>query len=279
MNEQGDGRTGTFSKWITRARQYQEKLERRPWMAFPLESVRRFNKIDGKHLALVIAIDLFVAVIPLIIISYALIEAFNPHRDVGNLIAGNLQLTGSTAQIVKNTFTNASSGKSVALGISVISLLVTGLDVSATAQTAYARAFTMTPLRGIQKYLRGGAWLVLLLSGSAGTALPPSRWPAGGGNLRIGSPRVLVAAWLVGASVRRCLGRRPPAVYRPQPGVTFTPVGWRPRRSLADRLRLPSGRGTAEMHAMTGWRITPARRGGRHVRIRRHIRAGGNVSR
>jgi len=73
-------------------------------------------------------------------------------------------LTGSTAQLVKNTFTNASSGKSVALGISVISLLITGLDVSATAQIAYARAFTMTPLRGIQKYLRGGAWLVLLLA-------------------------------------------------------------------------------------------------------------------
>ena len=74
-------------------------------------------------------------------------------------------MTGSTAQLVKNTFTNASSGKSVALGISVISVLITGLDVSATAQTAYARAFTMTPLRGLQKYLRGGAWLVLLLTG------------------------------------------------------------------------------------------------------------------
>jgi uncharacterized BrkB/YihY/UPF0761 family membrane protein len=164
MNERGDGRTRTFPKWVTRARQYQEKLERRPWMAFPLESVRRFNKIDGKHLALVISMNLFVAVIPLIIISYAFIAAFNPHRDVGNLIAGNLHLTGSTAQIVKNTFTNTSSGKSAALGISVISLLITGLDVSATAQTAYARAFTMTPLRGIQKYLRGAAWLVLLLA-------------------------------------------------------------------------------------------------------------------
>ena len=51
MNERGDHRTRTFSKWITRPRQYQEKLERRPWMVFPLESVRRFNKIDGKHLA------------------------------------------------------------------------------------------------------------------------------------------------------------------------------------------------------------------------------------
>ena len=61
-----------------------------------------------------ITLNLFVAVIPLIIIGYAFIEAFNPRRDVGNLLVGNLHLTGSTAQIVKGTFTNASSGKSVA---------------------------------------------------------------------------------------------------------------------------------------------------------------------
>ena len=143
MSKPGDDRTSRAQKWIAGARRYQQRLERRPLVAFLLKSVRRFNKIDGKHLALVITLNLFVAVIPLIIIGYAFIEAFNPRRDVGNLLVGNLHLTGSTAQIVKGTFTNASSGKSVALSISLISLLITGLDVSATAQVAYARAFTM----------------------------------------------------------------------------------------------------------------------------------------
>ena len=161
---------GRFSPWVAKARQHQEKLEKRPWVAFPLESIRRFNKIEGKHLAIVIALNLFVAVIPLIIIGYAFIEAFNPQRDVGNLLASNLHLTGSTAQIVRDTFSNAGSGKSVALSISLISLLITGLDVSATAQVAYARAFGVTPLRGVQKYLRGAGWLVLLLA-DTGAAL------------------------------------------------------------------------------------------------------------
>jgi hypothetical protein len=107
VSKLADGRARWHSEWITKARQHQERLERRPWVAFPLESVRRFKKIEGKHLALVIALNLFVAVIPLIIIGYAFIEAFNPHRDVGNLIAGDLHLTGSTAQIVKDTFSNA----------------------------------------------------------------------------------------------------------------------------------------------------------------------------
>jgi hypothetical protein len=59
----------------------------------------------------VIALNLFVAVIPLIIIGYAFIEAFNPHRDAGNLLASDLHLTGSTAQIVRGTFSSAGSGK------------------------------------------------------------------------------------------------------------------------------------------------------------------------
>ena len=174
MSTPGDSDAGKSPGWIAIARQhqkrYQDKLEQRPWIAFPLESLRRFKKIEGKHLALVIALNLFVAVIPLMIIGYAFIVAFNPHRDVGNLLIGNLHLTGSTAQIVRDTFGSASSGKSVALSISLISLLITGLDVSATAQIAFARAFTMTPLRGVQKYLRGAAWLILLLA-DTGAAL------------------------------------------------------------------------------------------------------------
>ena len=174
MSKRADSDARKFPRWIANAKQhrerYQDKLERRPWIAFPLESFRRFNKIEGKHLALVITLNLFVAVIPLMIIGYAFIEAFNPRRDIGNLLVGNLHLTGSTAQIVKDTFSNASSGKSVALSISLISLLITGLDVSATAQIAYARAFTMTPLHGVQKYLRGAAWLILLLA-DTGAAL------------------------------------------------------------------------------------------------------------
>ena len=169
--EPGGIRTRWLSAWITSAQQqkqklrhFQEKLEQHRQAGFVLQSLRRFKKIDGKHLALVISLNLFVAVIPLLIIGYAFLEGFSPHHSVGALVVENLHLTGSTAQVVRDTFATAQSGKNVALSISVISLLITGLDVSATAQVAFARAFGMSPLRGVQKYLRGGAWLVLLLA-------------------------------------------------------------------------------------------------------------------
>jgi uncharacterized BrkB/YihY/UPF0761 family membrane protein len=151
-------------RYQEKLRAYRDRLERRPRVAFFLQANRRFKKIEGKHLALVISLNLFVAVIPLLIIIYAFIASFSANRSFGVLLDRDLHLTGNSALIVRDTFTNAKSGKSVALSISVISLLITGLDVSATAQVAYARAFTMTPLRGAQKYLRGAAWLVLLLA-------------------------------------------------------------------------------------------------------------------
>ena len=64
-----ESQTGKLPSWIASARRRQEKLEQHRWVAFPLASVRRFNQIEGKHLALVIAANLFIAVIPLLIIG------------------------------------------------------------------------------------------------------------------------------------------------------------------------------------------------------------------
>jgi uncharacterized BrkB/YihY/UPF0761 family membrane protein len=140
------------------------ELEQHRLIAFPLATYRRFNDIEGKHLALVISANLFVAVIPLLIIGYAFIEAFNPHRSIASVLIGRFHLTGSTAATVRDTFTSAKAGKNVALSIGLISLLVTGVDIAATVATAYARAFRVAPPRGLQKYVRGWIWLVGLLA-------------------------------------------------------------------------------------------------------------------
>ena len=158
-----DGRVRSHG-WMTRAQEYRADLERRPRIGFLLRSFRRYGAIEGKHLSLVIAMNLFVAIIPLIILGYAFIEAFNPHRSFGDVVVHAFHLSGDTAQTVKNTFSTASSGKTSALSISIISLLITGLDVSATVQLAYARAFGVTPLSGFRKYARGATWLLLLLA-------------------------------------------------------------------------------------------------------------------
>ncbi len=179
-----------------------------------LQANWRFKEIEGKHLALVISVNLFVAVIPLLIIIYAFAEVFTPHRSFGAPVVRDLHLTGSSALIVRDT--SASSAKSVALSISLISLLITGLDVSATAQLAYAQAFSMTPLQGVQKYLRGGGWLILEYVAWAGPARPAACRTRGIHRLVIlagGTPRILVQEisednQRIGGIFRRLLRRK-----------------------------------------------------------------------
>jgi len=148
---------------VTTLEERRQQLERHAVIAFPLESFRRFKEMDGRNLALVIGVNLFIAVIPLLILGYALIEAFNPHRSFGVVLIQRFHLTGDTARVVRDTFTSAKSGKNTALSISLVSLFVTGFGLAAAVQVVYARAFRMQPLRGLQKYLRGGAWMLALL--------------------------------------------------------------------------------------------------------------------
>src|SRR5690349_25127874 len=92
-------------RYQQKLRRYQQMLEQRPQVAFLLQAARRFKEIEGKHLALVISLNLFVAVIPLLIIIYAFTQAFIPHRSFGMLVAKDLPLAGSSASTVRARFT------------------------------------------------------------------------------------------------------------------------------------------------------------------------------
>ncbi len=88
MSKEGR-RTGRMSAWSASQREklqhQQQKLEQHRQIGFLLQSSRRFKEIEGKHLALVIAVNLFIAVIPLLIIIYAFAASFSPHRSFGAL--------------------------------------------------------------------------------------------------------------------------------------------------------------------------------------------------
>ncbi len=142
-------------------------LEQRPLLGFPIATFRRFKEIDGKQLAFLIAGNMFISVVPLFIVGYAIIEAFNPHRTIAVVVIQRFHLQGQTAALVRQTFTNARSGRNVALSLSIGSLFVTGFSVATTVQTAYARAFRVEPLRGMKKFGRGAAWLALMLANTA----------------------------------------------------------------------------------------------------------------
>lgn len=143
---------------------HKTKLESDRRVSFALSARQRFKEIEGKHLALVIGTNAFIAIIPLLIIGYAFIEAFNPQRSFGTVLIGRFHLEGETAEIVGSTFTTAKAGKSVALSIGLISLLITGIDIAGTVGTAYSRAFRMSQPHGWRRFARGAIWLISLLA-------------------------------------------------------------------------------------------------------------------
>jgi uncharacterized BrkB/YihY/UPF0761 family membrane protein len=153
-------------------------LEKRPVVGFPIASYRRFKEIDGKQLAFVIGGNMFISVIPLFIVGYAVIEAFDPNHSFAAIIIQRFRLTGETADLVRQTFTNAQSGRNVALSLSLVSLFITGFSVATTVQTAFARAFRVAALRGAGKFVRGAAWLLLMLAVTA-LGLTLRYWAAG----------------------------------------------------------------------------------------------------
>jgi uncharacterized BrkB/YihY/UPF0761 family membrane protein len=153
-------------------------IENRPLLGFPLASYRRFKEIDGKQLAFVIAGNMFISVIPLFIIGYAIISAFDPDKTVAAIVVERFDLHGDTAKLVHETFANARSGRNVALSLSATSLFVTGFSVATAMQTAFARAFRVPPMRGFPKFVRGAAWLALMLA-NLGLSLTLRYWAKG----------------------------------------------------------------------------------------------------
>jgi uncharacterized BrkB/YihY/UPF0761 family membrane protein len=151
----------------SRASSWLNEVERRPALGFPVASYRRFKEMQGKHLAFVIGGNMFISVLPLFVVGYAIIEAFNPNRSIAVVLIQRFHLEGQTAALVRQTFTSARSGRNAALSLSIVSLFVTGFSVATTMQVAYARAFRVQPLRGVQKLSRGAAWLLLMIAVSA----------------------------------------------------------------------------------------------------------------
>lgn len=157
----GESRAAGVKSGIARRK---SQLEANRGVSFAMTARRRFREIEGSHLALVVAANAFIAIIPLMIIGYAFIEAFNPHRSFGTVLVDRFHLSGATADTVASTFTTAKAGKSVALSIGLISLLITGIDIAGTVGTAYSRAFRMSKPVGWRRYARGAVWLIALFA-------------------------------------------------------------------------------------------------------------------
>jgi membrane protein len=125
-----------------------------------LAAVRRFSKIDGRSRVAAIALDVFVALVPLTILMTAFLRPANGHA-YGDLLVKAFTLHGRTADVVNRAFGLGSDSRRAASAVAVGSFVVAGFDLTNALQTTYDRAWQVSSRTGIGSGLRGLLWLAL----------------------------------------------------------------------------------------------------------------------
>lgn len=133
-------------------------------VSVPALTVRRFFAIDGLRKAMLLAFNLYVALIPLTIIAFAALSSMRRNIDLGDLMVNTFRVRGETAEVMRNTFASNPSILRVASFIAVVSFAISGFDVAAAFQRTFAEAWDVTPLRGWRGPARGALWFLLVFA-------------------------------------------------------------------------------------------------------------------
>jgi membrane protein len=123
-------------------------------------SVRRFTKIDGRSRVAAIALDVFVALVPLTILMTAFLHEGGGHT-YGSLLVKAFTLQGRTATVVNHAFGLDADSRRAASAVAIGSFVVAGFDLTNALQVTYDRAWQVASRTGIGSGLRGLLWLAL----------------------------------------------------------------------------------------------------------------------
>ncbi len=150
---------------------------------FPTRCVRRFFAVQGFDRAMVIASQAFTALIPLVILTSAILPTEN-HGSIADAIVRKFALTGDSANAVQTVF--APSGEASIGVLSVVLLLLSGISLSRRIQRMYLEAWEMPRAPSVRASLYaavalGALMLELLLLSFIRSLLRevPFDWAAG----------------------------------------------------------------------------------------------------
>jgi uncharacterized BrkB/YihY/UPF0761 family membrane protein len=128
----------------------------------PTSIVRRFFQIEGIRKAMLMAFNLFISIIPLMIIAFALVARIRSRISLSQVFIEQFRLHGETAQIVRGAFPPTRNITKVASLIVVGSFALSGFDVASVFQRAFADAWNVKHFRTWRGPLRGLIWFALV---------------------------------------------------------------------------------------------------------------------
>lgn len=166
----------------TRLARLRERIAANRAISIPTLTVQRFFEIDGMRKSMIVAFNLFICVIPLTVMFFAIISPGRRNLELGQVIVEQFGLHGVTADVVRDAFPPNEGILKVASVIVILSFAISGFDVGSIFEKTFAEAWGVKPYGGWRGPLRGGFWFVLVFA-SFGVSQVLLRIPARHGRL------------------------------------------------------------------------------------------------
>ncbi len=148
---------------------HQHLVERRRRLAeskalSPLKAVlQRFKEIDGANQGVLVSVQLFTVVIPLMILGFSYFEGFAENASPGTIWIRELGLSGPTSDTVRDAFGDTAALQSLWTVVGVAAFLVWGIPMAIMVASIFAKAWRREQFSAGQRLLRGSLWFALYL--------------------------------------------------------------------------------------------------------------------
>jgi hypothetical protein len=126
-------------------------------------ATRRFFEIDGLTFGALVSIELFITVLPLLLLSFGYFSSFAGNASLGDVVVRQLSLTGNTERTVRAAFGTSAALRSSWTFLGMAGWLVWGIPMAITVASMFAKAWRREPFTLLQRVWRGAAWFVVYL--------------------------------------------------------------------------------------------------------------------
>lgn len=127
-------------------------------------TLARFREIDGSTLGILVSVQLFTTVIPLMILGFSYIENFAQSASAGTIWIRELGLVHPTSDRVRGAFGSTAGLRSSWTFLGVAGFLVWGIPMAVTVARIFAKAWRREEFGLSQRVLRGALWFALYLT-------------------------------------------------------------------------------------------------------------------
>lgn len=141
--------------------------QRWPWLDQALDVQERFGEVNGGFISSGIAVSVFIAIFPLLLVAIAVIGfVASGDETMSTRLVDDLGLTGSAGDTVKNAIDRAADSKRAASVVGLVGLAWSGSGVGVALQRG-VRTPWQEQAKGLGERAKAAGWLVVAAVGFA----------------------------------------------------------------------------------------------------------------